>query len=68
MSMIDDLLSEYMDTPTNRIFAARIAGLVAQAEGIEANVAAGGTIDPAILANTASTILRLIDRLRSDAR
>lgn len=68
MSVIDDLVDEYGDTPTNRIFAARISGLVSQAEGLEANVAAGGTIDPAILANTASTILRLIDRLRSDAR
>lgn len=68
MSVTDDLISEYGDTATNRIFASRIAGLVAQAEGIEANAKSGGTVDPAILANTASTILRLIDRLRSDAR
>jgi hypothetical protein len=68
MSVVSDLIAEYGDTPTNRIFAGRIAGLVAQAEGIEANIAAGGVVDPAVLANTSSTILRLMDRLRADAK
>ena len=68
MSVVEDLIDEYGDTATNRIFAGRIAGLVAQAEGIESNIASGGSVDPAVLANTSSTILRLIDRLRSDAR
>lgn len=68
MSIVEDLIAEYGNTPTNRIFAGRIAGLVAQAEGIEANIAAGGTVDPAVLANTSSTILRLVDRLRADAK
>lgn len=68
MSMVEDLVNEYGDTPTNRVIAGRIAGLVSQAEGIEANIAAGGVVDPTVLSNTSSTILRLVDRLRSDAR